>query len=287
MNSKAEPMTVTKLKRMKKRDQRITMLTAYDRPSARLAEMGGVDVILVGDSLGMAVLGYKDTLPVRVDDMISHAAAVVRTVSHPLVVVDMPFMSFQVSIEDTLRNAGRMIKESGAASVKLEGGDEVCPQVRALSRAGIPVMGHIGLTPQAVHQLGGFRVQGQGLGAAKKLLIDAQLLEEAGAFALVLECIPRELAAMITESVTIPTIGIGAGGDCDGQVLVFHDLVGLFDEFTPRFARRYAEVGGIIEEAIRGYCRDVRASGFPGPEETFTMDPKHVEELRSSMDAKE
>lgn len=280
MNSKAE-MTVTELKRMKTRGHRITMLTAYDRPSARLAELGGVDVILVGDSLGMAVLGYKDTLPVTVDDMISHAAAVVRTVTRPLVVADMPFMSFQVSIEDTLRNAGRIIKESGAASVKLEGGDEVCPQVRALSRAGIPVMGHIGLTPQAVHQLGGFRVQGRGLRAAKKLLIDAQLLEEAGAFALVLECIPRELAAMITESVAIPTIGIGAGPDCDGQVLVFHDLVGLFDEFTPRFARRYAEVSGIIEEAVRSYCRDVRESGFPGPEETFTMDPKQLEKLRS------
>ena len=287
MNSKVQPMTVTELKRMKRKSQRITMLTAYDRPSARLAELGGVDVILVGDSLGMAVLGHRDTLPVTVDDMISHAAAVVRTVTRPLVVVDMPFMSFQVSIEDTLRNAGRMMKETGAASVKLEGGDEVCPQVRALSRAGIPVMGHIGLTPQAVHQLGGFRVQGRGLGAAKKLLIDAQLLEDAGAFSLVLECIPRELAAMITESVSIPTIGIGAGPDCDGQVLVFHDLVGLFDEFTPRFARRYAEVGEIIEEAIRSYCRDVREAGFPGPQETYTMDAEQVEKLRALEDAEE
>ncbi len=280
MSGTEDKVTVDTLRQMKNSKQKVVMLTAYDYSTAGLVERGGADVILVGDSMGMTVLGHEDTLPVTIEDMISHTAAVCRGVTRPLVVADMPFMSFQVSAESAVRNAGRLMKESGAQAVKLEGGEEVLPQVSALRRAGIPVMGHIGLTPQAVHQLGGFKVQGRDLQAARALLVDAQLLEEAGCFSLVLECIPAEISAEITRVLSIPTIGIGAGPDCDGQVLVFHDLVGMFDDFTPRFVRRYGNAGAVIRDAVREFSADVRNGDFPGSEESFSTDPAVIDKLR-------
>ncbi len=287
MSDSDERVTVATLRKMKERGEKVVMLTAYDYCTARLVESGGADVILVGDSLGMTVLGHPDTLPVTMEDMIAHTAAVCRGVSRPLVVADMPFMSFQVNAEQAVSNAGRLMKESGAQAVKLEGGEEVLPQVSAIRRAGIPVMGHIGLTPQAVHQLGGFKVQGRGVQAAKEMLVDAQLLEEAGIFSLVLECIPAEISAEISRNLSIPTIGIGAGPDCDGQVLVFHDLVGMFDDFTPRFVRRYAEAGELIQKAVCDYSADVRNGDFPGKKESFSTDPAVLRRLRDEWSAGE
>ncbi len=261
----ARTVTTTTLRTYKTAAQPIVMVTAYDTPSARLVEEAGVDVVLVGDSLGMTVLGYESTLPVTLDDMVRHTAAVVRGVTRTLVVADMPFMTFQISAEETLRAAGRLLAEGGAAAVKLEGGVRVASTVRRLTEAGIPVMGHVGLTPQSVNQFGGYRVQAKDEEGAAALVEDCLALQEAGAFAIVLECIPTDLAANVTGMLEIPTIGIGAGPACDGQVQVFHDLLGLGGEFVPKHARRYADAGAVIRDAVSAYSADVRDGSFePG-----------------------
>ncbi len=244
------------------------MVTAYDYTSALLADRAGIPMILVGDSMAQTMLGFEDTLPVTVDDMVRHTAAVVRGAHRALVVADMPFMSYQASTADALRNAGRLLKEGGAQAVKLEGGSAVIETVRALNEAGIAVMGHLGLTPQSVHQLGGYGIQARSEGAARKLLAEARALEEAGAFALVLELVPVELAAEVTDVLDIPTIGIGAGGGCDGQVQVWHDLLGLSLDFTPRHAAKYAELGATIREALETWADDVRGRRFPTEAQT-------------------
>ena len=245
------------------------MLTAYDYTSARLADQAGVDVLLVGDSLGMVVLGAANTLAVTVDDIVHHTRAVVRARPACLVVADMPFLSFQISADDAVRNAGRMLKEGGAGAVKLEGGASVAPLVTRLTQAGIPVMGHLGMTPQSVHGMGGFRLQARTGAAAQILLEDALALEAAGAFALVLELIPSEVAAAVSRALRIPTLGIGAGPHCDGEVQVWHDLLGLFEDFTPRHTRHYAELGEATRAALTSYAADVRSGAFPGEAQSF------------------
>jgi len=276
----ARAVTTTALRAMKAAGRPIVMITAYDTPSARFADEAGVDVILVGDSLGMTVLGFDSTLPVTLDDMVRHTAAVSRGTTRALVVADMPFMSFQVSAEDALRAAGRLLAEAGAAAVKLEGGRHVAPTASRLVQSGIPVMGHVGLTPQSVHQLGGHKTQAKEADAAVALLEDCIALEEAGAFAIVLECIPMELAAMASERAVVPTIGIGAGVGCDGQVQVFHDLIGLSGELLPRHAKRYADAGLLIRDAVSTYTEDVRSRVFPAEEQTTHMDPSELESVR-------
>jgi 3-methyl-2-oxobutanoate hydroxymethyltransferase len=251
--------------------QKITCLTAYDYPTARLLDDAGVDILLVGDSLGMVVLGYDTTLPVTLDDVLHHTRAVARGARRALVVADLPYGSYHVSPEDAVRNALRLVKEGGAAAVKLEGGERRFELIARLVEAEIPVMGHVGLTPQSFHALGGFKVQGRTARAAEELLRDARAIEAAGAFALVLESIPRELAADVTRELRIPTIGIGAGPDCDGQVLVFHDLVGLTLDHAPKFARRYAELGEIVSRAAREFCEDVKGGRFPSDAESYHL----------------
>ena len=272
-------VSITDLKAMKKRGERIAMLTAYDYPSARLVEEAGAPIILVGDSLGMVVLGYDSTVPVTMEEMLHHVKAVVRGTRRAHVVADMPFMSYQTGPQDALRNAGRLLKEGGAQSVKLEGGRHVAETVRALVQAGIPVMGHLGLTPQSVNQLGGYKVQGKTPAAAVKLVNDAVSLEQAGAYAVVLETIPAQLAQVITEKTSIPTIGIGAGPHCDGQVQVFHDLLGLFTDFVPKHAKRYAQVGEAIKQAVSEYVAEVREGAFPTERESFFIDEPAFSEL--------
>jgi 3-methyl-2-oxobutanoate hydroxymethyltransferase len=262
-------VSITDLKAMKRRGEKIVMFTAYDYPSARLVEEAGVPVILVGDSLGMVVLGYGSTIPVTMEEMLHHVKAVVRGTKRAHVIADMPFGSYQASAEEALRNAARLLKEGGAQSVKLEGGARVAETVRKLVDAGIPVMGHVGLTPQSVNQLGGYRVQGKTPAAAVRLLNDAAALQEAGAYAIVLEGVPVHVARAITEKIEVPTIGIGAGPFCDGQVQVYHDLLGLFTDFVPKHARRYAEAGRIIIDAVRAYAGDVREGRFPAEQESF------------------
>jgi len=248
---------------------KITSVTAYDYSTAKLVDAAGIDIILVGDSLGMVMLGYPDTTRVTLAEMLHHVKAVNRADPAALVVADLPFLSFGVTIRDTVRNAGRFIREAGAEAVKLEGGVRVRAEIRALVDCQIPVMGHVGLTPQSVHSLGGFKVQGRTQKAAEQILRDAVAVQESGAFALVLESIPAELAERITHEVDIPTIGIGAGPHCDGQVLVIHDMFHLFDDFSPRFVKVYADLGGSMREALRRYCDDVRAGRFPGEEHCF------------------
>ncbi|HUA00934.1 MAG TPA: 3-methyl-2-oxobutanoate hydroxymethyltransferase [Candidatus Aquilonibacter sp.] len=248
---------------------KITCLTAYDDPTARLLDDAGVDIILVGDSVGMAVLGYDSTLPVTLDDMLHHVRAVRRGTERALLVADMPFGSFHVSIEESVRNAMRLVKDGGAEAVKLEGGERRLELIHRLVEAEIPVMGHVGLTPQSIHAMGGFHVQGQSVEAARQVERDARAVEAAGAFSVVLESMPRELAAQITAQLRIPTIGIGAGPDCDGQVLVFHDLVGLTEGYTPKFVRRYADLAGEITRAVTEYCADVRSGKFPSDAESY------------------
>ncbi len=258
----AQKVTVPAIRAMK-HSQRIGMITAYDYPSAKLADAAGADIILVGDSLGMVILGYPDTLSVTVDDMLHHTRAAARGASRSLIVGDMPYMSYHVSIEESVRNAGLFI-QAGAHAVKIEGGKPSRIRViEAVLDAEIPVMGHIGLTPQSVNALGGFKVQGKGADDARRLIDEAHALEQAGCFALVLECVPSELASLITERISIPTIGIGAGIHCDGQVLVYHDLLGLYDGHKPKFVRRYAQIGADIQAAIEHYLTDVRESRFP------------------------
>ncbi len=256
----------------KQRGEVLTMLTAYDYPTALAIDQAGIDSILVGDSLGMVVLGYENTLPVTMEDMLHHCRAVARGAQYALLIGDMPFMSYQASPADAVRNAGRFLQEAGMNAVKLEGGREVLPSIEAIVNAGIPVMGHLGLTPQSVHQLGGFRAQGLSVSAAKKLLEDAQALQAAGCFAMVLESVPWQLADFISQRLEIPTIGIGAGGGCDGQVLVTHDLLGLFDRFTPRFVKKYAALHQDLARAFSAYKSDVESGDFPAEEHTVSME---------------
>ena len=260
---------------------RITCLTAYDYPTARLLDEAGVDILLVGDSLGMVVLGYENTLPVTMEEMLHHTRAVRRGTRRALVVADMPYGSYHAELEESLRNAVRFVKEAGAEAVKLEGGEKRLELIARLVEAEIPVMGHIGLTPQSVHTLGGFKVQGKTVEAAEQLLRDARSVEAAGAFAIVLESVPRELAARITQQLHIPTIGIGAGPECDGQVLVFHDLVGLTQGPVPKFARCYANLAEVIARAAGEYCEDVRSGRFPSNEQSFHLSAEVRERLRA------
>jgi 3-methyl-2-oxobutanoate hydroxymethyltransferase len=264
-------LTVRDVIGLKGGSEKITMLTAYDASFGRLLDQAGIDIVLVGDSLGMVALGYESTLPVTMDEMVHHARAVKHGVSQALLVGDMPFLSYQVSKQDAIANAGRFMKEAGCDAVKLEGGLEVCDTVAALVRAGVPVMGHIGLTPQTAGSLGGYKVQGKDAESARRLLAEANGLAEAGAFAIVLECIPDKLAGAITESVAIPTIGIGAGVDCDGQVLVTHDLLGMFEKFTPSFVKQYAKLAPQMKEAISSYRDEVKTGRYPDDAHSFTM----------------
>lgn len=271
--------TVSTFREQKAKGEKISMLTAYDYSTAKLMDEAGINGILVGDSLGMVVLGYEDTLPVTMEDMIHHTAAVCRGAKNTLVVGDMPFMSYQVSVEEAVYNAGRLMKEGRCQAVKLEGAASVCPQIRAITNASIPVMAHIGLTPQSINALGGFKVQGKSEEAAKKLLEDAKAVEEAGAFAVVLECVPAKLAELISKSISIPTIGIGAGAGCDGQILVYQDMLGLFSDFTPKFVKKYANVGEMMTQAFRDYIADVQEGSFPAPEHTFAISEGVIKKL--------
>jgi 3-methyl-2-oxobutanoate hydroxymethyltransferase len=262
-------VTTTVIREMKKKGEKISMLTAYDYPTAFLLDQSGIDALLVGDSLGMVVLGYASTLPVTMDEMIHHTKAVCRGVRRAMVVGDMPFMSYQVSLEDALRNAGRFLKETDAQAVKLEGGREVAEMTRRMTAAGIPVMSHLGLTPQSIQQFGGFKIQGKGDKAANRIIEDAKILEDAGAFSVVLECVPGDLATKITKSLSIPTIGIGAGVHCDGQILVTNDMLGTFEKFTPKFVKKYANLSVEMRAAFKQYADEVRSGAFPGKEHSF------------------
>lgn len=259
--------------------EKITMLTSYDYSMASLVETAGIDMILVGDSLGNVMLGYKDTLAVTVDDIVHHTRAVVRATDNTMVVADMPFLSYHISYEEAVRNAGRLIQEGGAQAVKLEGGTERIGTVKAIIDAQIPVMGHIGLTPQSVNQFGGFKVQGKDEKTARKLIDDAKAMEEAGVFALVLECVPTALAQRVTAEINIPTIGIGAGPYCDGQVLVINDMLGMFRGHIPKFVKKYANLEPIIIEALQAYKKEVEAGEFPGPEHGFTIEDEVLDKL--------
>ena len=272
-------VTIRDLKAMKRRGEPIPMITAYDYTSAKILDEAGSPILLVGDSLGQVVLGYDTTLPVTMDEMVHHVKAVARGARRAHIVADLPFLSYQADVADAVRNAGRLLKEGGAQSVKLEGGRHVAETVGRIVRAGIPVMGHIGLTPQAVNQLGGYRVQGKSSKAAVELIEDARSLEEAGVYAIVLESMPTPLAKLITERLSIPTIGIGAGVHCDGQVQVFHDLFGLFSDFVPKHARRYAELAEAIRSATSRYIEDVKVHAFPTDKESYSMDQSVLDEL--------
>jgi 3-methyl-2-oxobutanoate hydroxymethyltransferase len=264
--------TITQIKDMKQKGQKVPMLTAYDYATAKLVDQVGIPLILVGDSLGMVVLGYESTIPVTMDEMLHHTKAVVRGTSQALIIGDMPFMTYHASIGEALHNAARFIQEGGAQAVKLEGGEAMAETVRRIVECGMPVMGHIGLTPQSVHQLGGFKVQGKTQEAAIRLVKDACALEEAGAFAIVLEAVPTPLAKLITKKVGIPTIGIGAGPFCDGQVQVVSDLLGLFTDFVPKHAKQYAKLSDIIKQAVGDYINEVQAGTFPTDKQSYAMD---------------
>ena len=272
-------VTIIDIKEMKQKKEKIPMLTAYDYVTAKMVDESGVPLILVGDSLGMVMLGYESTIPVTMDEMIHHTKAVVRGARQALVIGDMPFMTYHTSISDALHNAARFIQEGGAQAVKLEGGEVVAEQVRRLVECGIPVMGHIGVTPQSMHQLGGFKARGKVVEEAKKLLNDASILEEAGAFAIVLECTPAPLSKLITQKLTIPTIGIGAGPDCDGQVQVISDILGLYTEFVPKHAKRYAKLAGEIKTAVADYVSEVKSLSFPTAEQSYAMDESLIKQL--------
>ena len=271
--------TVATFRQAKEEGLKLSMLTAYDYSMAKLVDDAEINGILVGDSVGMVCLGYKDTLSVTMEDMIHHTKAVVRGAENALVVADMPFMSYQTSVYDAVVNAGRLIKETGAQAVKLEGGAEVVEQIRAIVKAQIPVMGHIGLTPQSVNMYGGFKVQGKAEESARKIINDAKLLEEAGAFAIVLECVPAKLAEIISKSVSVPTIGIGAGAGCDGQILVYQDMLNMFSGFKPKFVKSYANVGDMITSAFSKYKEEVEAGVFPAKEHTFAIDEETLNKL--------
>lgn len=281
-NDRAKVTTST-FRNKKANGEPISMLTAYDYAAAMAMDRAGVDSILVGDSLGMVVLGYETTLPVTMEDMLHHSKAVARGASKALLIGDMPFMSYQVSVADAVRNAGRFLQEAGMDAVKLEGGREREGAIRAIAEAGIPVMGHLGLTPQSVHQFGGFRAQGKKAAAAHRLIEDAEVLQDAGCFAVVLEAIPSRLAGLVSDRLNIPTIGIGAGPDCDGQVLVSHDLLGLFDRFTPRFVKRYAQLHDDLEQAFSAFVHDVESRAFPTEDHSFEMKEEEWQQLMDQL----
>jgi len=271
--------TVLTFAKAKQEKTKISMLTAYDYSTAKLMNDAGINAILVGDSLGNVVLGYEDTISVTMEDMIHHTAAVSRGAKDALVVADMPFMSYQASVYDAVVNAGRLMKEGRANAVKLEGGKEVCPQIKAIVDAGIPVCAHIGLTPQSVNAFGGHRVQGKTEAAARKLIEDALAVQQAGAFAVVIEAVPEKLASLVTEKLDIVTIGIGAGNGCDGQVLVYQDMLGMFSDFTPKFVKRYANIGEMMTEAFKKYDEEVKSTVFPSAEHTYKIDDEVIEKL--------
>lgn len=271
--------TTATIRKAKEEGKKITMLTAYDYSFAKLMDESGINMLLVGDSLGMVMLGYEDTLSVTMEDMIHHTKAVARGAKNAMVVGDMPFMSYQTSVYDAVVNAGRLMKEGRANCVKLEGGSTVVPQIRAIVDAGIPVVAHIGLTPQSINAFGGFKVQGKSVEAAQKLIAEAKAVEEAGAFAVVLEGIPAKLAELITKEISIPTIGIGAGAGCDGQVLVYQDMLALFDDFKPKFVKHFANVGQIAREAFANYIKEVQEGTFPAEEHTYKIDDDVIEKL--------
>ena len=271
--------TSVTFKESKKNGEKLTMLTAYDYTTAKLLDESGVDSILVGDSLGMVVLGYDDTLSVTMEDMIHHSAAVARGAKNALVITDMPFMSYQTSVYDAVVNAGRLVKEGKAQAVKLEGGIEFCEHIKAIVKASIPVCAHIGLTPQSINAFGGFKVQGKGKEEAQRLLDEARAVEEAGAFAVVLECVPAKLAKKISESISIPTIGIGAGAGCDGQVLVYQDMLAMYSDFKPKFVKQYAQIGSVMKDAFRQYIAEVKSGAFLSEEHTFKIDDDIIESL--------
>jgi len=264
--------TVVTFKEMKQRGEKISMLTAYDYSTAKLVDSAGINAILVGDSLGNVMLGYPDTVSVTMEDMIHHGAAVSRGVTNALVVIDMPFMSYQASVYDAVMNAGRLMKEGRAGAVKLEGGEKVCPQIKAITTASIPVMAHLGLTPQSINALGGYKAQGRDVDTARKLIRDAKLVQEAGAFALTLECVPTRLATYITEMLEIPTIGIGGGAGTDGQVLVYADMLKMFSDYKPKFVKHFANVGDIMKEGFEAYDREVKAGTYPAEEHGYKID---------------
>jgi 3-methyl-2-oxobutanoate hydroxymethyltransferase len=274
-------LPLTDLAELKRRGEKIVMVTAYDYPSGRLADLAGIDMVLVGDSAAQVVLGQDSTVPVTLDEMIVLARATARGAARPLVVADLPFGSYQVTDEDAVRAAVRFVKEAGVDAVKVEGAGPTLSRVRAIAGAGVPAMGHIGLTPQSATMLGGYRAQGRTARKAQELLADARALEAAGCFAIVLECIPAEVAAQITEALTVPTIGIGAGAAVDGQVLVFHDLLGLYEGRSPRFVKRYAEIGNAVRDALERYAGEVRSGAFPGPEHTYTMPAEELTLFRA------
>lgn len=276
-------MTIRDVRKMKDNGERITMLTAYDATSARLSEAAGVPMLLVGDTLGMVIQGHGSTIPVTLDQMIYHAAIVTRVTEKPLVVGDLPFMTYNITAEQALESCARMMQEGGVSAVKLEGGERVAPTIERIVAAGIPVMAHIGLTPQSVNAVGGFRVQGREVASGKQLVRDAQAVQAAGAFAVVLELVPSPLAKAITEHLDIPTIGIGAGVDTDGQVQVFHDILGLFDAFVPRHTKRYAEIGEQMRGAIAAYVADVEGGGFPADENSFSMQDDVLADILGEM----
>jgi 3-methyl-2-oxobutanoate hydroxymethyltransferase len=271
--------TVSTFQDAKKKGEKVTMLTAYDYSTAKLIDKAGIDSILIGDSLGNVILGYEDTLSVTMEDMIHHAAAVSRGAKEAMIVADMPFMSYQTSVYDAVVNAGRLMKEGRANAVKLEGGASVCPQIKAIVEAGIPVVAHLGLTPQAINAFGGYKVQGKSEQAAKKLIEDALAIQEAGAFAVVLECVPAKLAKIITEKLDIVTIGIGAGNGCDGQVLVYQDMLGMFDDYVPKFVKQFAKVGDVMQEAFAAYKKEVSEGTYPAEEHSYKIDDEVIEKL--------
>ena len=271
--------TVVTFKEAKQKNEKLSMLTAYDYSTAKIIDEAGINGILVGDSLGMVCLGYEDTLSVTMEDMIHHTSAVTRGAKNTLVVADMPFMSYQTCVYDAVVNAGRLIKEGRAQAVKLEGGIEVCDKIEAIVKASIPVMGHIGLTPQSVNAFGGFKVQGKDEEAAKKLIDEALAIEKAGAFAVVLECVPAKLAAIISEKLSIPTIGIGAGVNCDGQILVYQDMLGVFSDFTPKFVKKYENLGEKMNIAFRKYIEEIKDGVFPAEEHSFIISDEVIEKL--------
>jgi 3-methyl-2-oxobutanoate hydroxymethyltransferase len=285
--STRKKITTHMLRAKKERGEPITMLTAYDYPMALALERAGVDAILVGDSLGMVVLGYDNTLPVTMEEMLHHCRAVARGAKTPHLIGDMPFMAYQASVTEAVRNAGRFLKEAGMDAVKLEGGREMATTIEAIVAAGIPVMGHLGLTPQSVHKLGGYKTQGKSAEAAKRLVEDAHLLEEAGCYAVVLEAVPDRVGELISHRLSVPTIGIGAGAGCDGQVLVTHDILGLFDRFTPKFVKKYANLHAEMNRAIADYVAEVTTHQFPAPEHSHQIDDGEFRALLEELEAEQ
>lgn len=279
--------TVSTLIKQKQSGDKITMLTAYDYSTAKMQDECGVNCILVGDSLGMVMLGYENTLPVTMEDMIHHTKAVSKGAENAFVIADMPFMSYQTSVYDAVSNAGRLIKEGNAHAVKLEGGAEVCEQIDAITKASVPVVAHLGLTPQSVNAFGGFKVQGKNFERAEQLVEDALKVEKAGACMVVLECIPAELAEVITKKLTIPTIGIGAGAGCDGQVLVYQDMLGMFSGFTPKFAKKFADVGSLMKSGFKEYINEIKSGAFPAVEHTFKIDSEVIAEVKKKYNTED